>query len=215
MAASCPDVVRRACTGLLVLCALAPTGHARAARNSELPINLEAASSDFDYKNNALLFKRVRITQGSMQVEAEEASANGLNFENAEWKLTGSVRITMPDGRLNSGEARVTFRNNELRRAVILGNPARFEQRLKEEQQLAQGHANTIEYDVQAGTVRLTGEAWLSDGRNTISGQTLVYDIGKQRVVGNPTGQDKSGIVITIEPPKPDKTPTAPGEPAP
>src|SRR4026207_1004023 len=97
----------------------APPHRGPTATNSELPINLEAASSDFDYRNNTLLFRRVRITQGTMQVEAEEARADGLNFENSEWNLSGSVRIQMPDGRLNSGEAEVTFRNNEIARAVI------------------------------------------------------------------------------------------------
>ncbi len=119
-----------------------------------------------------------------MQVEADEARATGLNFENSEWNLTGSVRIHVPDGRLNSGEATVTFRNNEISRAVIRGQPASFEQHLKEEQKLARGRASSIEYDVQAGTVRLTGNAWLTDGQNEIQGDTLIYDIGQQRIVG-------------------------------
>ena len=59
-----------------VTCARAQTG--LPAGNSELPINLEAASSDFDYKNNTLLFKRVKITQGGLEVTAQQASATGL-----------------------------------------------------------------------------------------------------------------------------------------
>jgi lipopolysaccharide export system protein LptA len=186
------------------------------ATNSELPINLEAASSDFDYRNNTLLFRRVRISQGTMQVEADEARANGLNFENSEWNLSGSVRIHVPDGRLNSGQADVIFRNNEISRAVIRGQPASFEQRLEDEQKLARGRASSIEYDVQAGTVRLSGDAWLTDGQNEIRGDTLIYDIERQRIVGNPTGRDPGGVRITIKPG--DGTTTrdeAPKDPAP
>ncbi len=106
MAASRPELLRALSAALLVATAVTPQGSAPAATNSGLPINLEAASSDFDYRNNTLLFHRVKITQGEMQVEAEEARATGLNFENSEWNLTGSVRIQMPDGRLSSGEAR-------------------------------------------------------------------------------------------------------------
>jgi lipopolysaccharide transport protein LptA len=216
MAASLPDLRCVLAASLLALSAAAAPGYAQTGRNSELPINLEAASSDFDYKNNALLFRRVTITQGTMQVEAEEARANGLNFENSEWNLSGAVRIHVPDGNLSSGEARITFRDNELSRAVVRGSPASFEQRLKENEQLARGRASSIEYDVQAGTVRLTGDAWLSDGRNEIRGDTLIYDIGQQRVVANPTGQDPGGVRITINPRTGETTTTeAPKEPAP
>ena len=215
MATSRPEGPR-ALLALLVAAIVVLHDAASAATSSELPINLEAASSDFDYRNNTLLFRRVRISQGTMQVEADEARANGLNFENSEWNLSGSVRIHVPDGRLNSGQANVTFRNNEISRAVIRGQPASFEQRLKDEQKLARGRASAIEYDVQAGTVRLSGDAWLTDGQNEIRGDTLIYDIGQQRIVGNPTGRDPGGVRITIKPgTESTTTDEAPKEPAP
>jgi lipopolysaccharide transport protein LptA len=170
------------------------------AGNSTLPINLEAASSDFDYKNNTLLFKRVRITQGGLEVTAQQASATGLEFNDSEWRLQGDVKIVVPGGRLQSSEALVSFR--------IKGSPAEFEQQLKEKSQVARGKADSIEYDVKAATVRLTGNAWLTDGRNEIRGNTLVYDIGRERVQANPNEKDPGGVKITINPPQ--KTPPAP-----
>jgi len=178
----------------------APTG--LPAGNSEQPINLEAASSDFDYKNNSLLFRRVRITQGSLEVTAQEARATGLEFENSEWSLQGDVKITVPGGALQSSEARVQFRNNEIVRATIKGRPAAFEQRLKGKDQVARGRAAAIDYDVKESIVRLTGDAWLSDGQNEIQGNTLVYDIGRERVQANPNEKDPGGVRITINPPK-------------
>jgi lipopolysaccharide assembly outer membrane protein LptD (OstA) len=83
--------------------------------NAEKPIDLQAASSDFDYKNNSLLFKRVKITQGDLQVLAQQASATGLDFDNSEWRLEGDVQIIVPGGKLESSEARVLFRNNDHR----------------------------------------------------------------------------------------------------
>jgi lipopolysaccharide transport protein LptA len=200
MAGSRPDARCAACAALLALGVAAPADRGWSAATSELPIVLDAASSDFDYKNNTLLFRRVRITQGTMQVEAEEARANGLNFENSEWNLSGDVRIQMPDRKLNSGAAEVTFRNNEIARAVIRGQPASFEQRLKDEGKLARGRARSIEYDVQAGTVRLTGDAWLTDGQNEIQGDTLIYNIDQELIKANPTGQDSGRVIITINP---------------
>jgi lipopolysaccharide export system protein LptA len=214
-----------ACAALLACAAIsaAPTTAPKAAPtglpagNSKQPINLEAASSDFDYKNNSLLFRRVKITQGQLQVMALEASASGLNFENSEWLLKGQVQILVPDGKLESSTAQVAFRSNEIVRAVIKGDPATFEQKLKDKGQLARGRASTIEYDVQASTVRLSGEAWLTDGQNEIRGNTLIYDIGKQRVVANPNEKDPGGVHITINPknPMPAPAPVPRKEPAP
>ena len=50
--------------------------------------------------------------------------------------------------------------------------------------------------------MRLTGDAWLTDGQNEIRGNTLVYDIGRERVQANPNEKDPGGVQITINPPK-------------
>jgi lipopolysaccharide export system protein LptA len=212
MAASLPDAARKHAAAALLCCFAAGAVLAAAPElprpSKDQPIDLVAASSDFDYKKNVLLFRQVRITQGPLQVEAQEATATGLNFENSEWTLTGQVKITMPDGKLTSSDARVTFRKNGIARAVVRGTPAEFEQRVKETQQLARGHANTIEYDVEASTVQLSGAAWLTDGDNAISGDTLIYDIAKQRVVANPGATEPGGVHITINPKSQDKPST-------
>ncbi|RPI14389.1 MAG: lipopolysaccharide transport periplasmic protein LptA [Lysobacterales bacterium] len=211
MADSYPDFPRRRPVALLA-CVLLAVASARAAPyDSTAPINLEAASSDFDYRNNSLVFRRVKITQGALQVEAQEARATGLDFKDAEWQLKGAVRITVPDGRLAADEATVNFKENQIQRAVIRGRPATFEQRLKESKQLAQGRANTIEYDVRAGSVRLDGDAWLTDGRNEIRGRTLVYDVAKQRVAANPGESEPGGVRITINPQQPPTRPKPEG----
>ncbi|MGI9245718.1 MAG: LptA/OstA family protein, partial [Steroidobacteraceae bacterium] len=77
-----------------------------------------------------------------------------------------------------------------------------FEQRLKGQDQVARGRAAAIDYDVKESTVRLTGDAWLSNGQNDIEGNTLVYDIGRERVQANPSGKDPGGVRITISPPQ-------------
>jgi lipopolysaccharide transport protein LptA len=197
-----------------VLCAVLACATAGAAPyDATAPINLEAASSDFDYRNNTLLFRRVKVSQGGLQVEAMEARATGLNFENSKWDLEGQVRVTVPDGKLLSDSATVTFRNNEIVSATVRGSPATFEQRLEKTGELARGRARTIEYDVRNQTVRLAGDAWLTDGPNQIQGNTLVYDIGRQRVAANPGETEPGGVRITINPkestqqrkPKPDQ----------
>ena len=114
---------------------------------------------------------------------------------------------TVPDGKLASNSAQVTFRGNQIVRAIIKGSPASFEQKLKDKDQIARGKAETIDYDVQASTVKLVGQAWLTDGQNEARSSTLIYDIGQQRVVANPDEKDPGGVHFTIVPKSQTATP--------
>jgi lipopolysaccharide transport protein LptA len=204
MVASFPrvDSVRRACLVLVLALGIAcsVTAHGAGPRQSDLPISLDAASSDFDYKNNTLRFRQVRIVQGTVQVEAEEATATGLNFENSRWEFRGNVRIHVEGGSLTSNEAEVTFVNNQIAKALITGTPATFEQKLKDTEDIAKGRAGRIEYDFTAGNVQLVEDAYLTDGRNDIHGQTLVYSIRDQRVLAEASAQGQERVRITINP---------------
>ncbi|MGH8285142.1 MAG: LptA/OstA family protein, partial [Steroidobacteraceae bacterium] len=56
-------------------------------------------------------------------------------------------------------------------------------------------------------TVRLSEDAWLTDGRNEITGPVLVYDIREQRVqaAGEPGGEER--VRITINPSQAEESP--------
>lgn len=198
MAASCrTDLL----LGVLLAAAVVVSGVAAAQLPArDAPISLDAASSDFDYRNNVLVFRKVRITQGDISVAADEATATGLNFENSQWNFRGQVHIEMSNGTLDSDTATVRFANNQIANARIVGRPASFEQRQLANGQLAEGRAGSIEYDIAKGTVRLSDQAWLSDGKSEIRGQTLVYNILEERVLANPGEQDDGGVSITINP---------------
>ena len=116
----------------------------------------------------------------------------------------------MPGGSLAADEARIAFAANLISSAQITGSPARFEQ--KRDKGIARGRALKIEYQPAAGTVRLTEDAWLSDGNNEISGQTLVYNMRDQRVLANPDEQGSQPVRITINPKKPEPKPEAKSE---
>jgi lipopolysaccharide export system protein LptA len=188
---------------LAVALAAAPGGAARAQLpqlEAGAPIQVDARSSDFDYKNSTLLFKGVTISQGPLSVQAEEAVATGLDFASSRWTFRGKVRITTADGRLDSNDARVEFADNRIRNALITGGPATFQQ--KRPDGIARGRANRIEYDFDKGTVRLNGGAWLSDGRNEITGRTLVYDAKDRRILATAAEQGDQRVRITINPQK-------------
>jgi lipopolysaccharide transport protein LptA len=149
---------------------------------SGLPVSVDAASSEIDARTNTLVFKNVVISQGDMRVQADRARATGLNFANSRWNFDGNVRIDAEQrGNLRSDQAVVEFKDNHIARATITGKPAEFEQK-RANDQIARGHADEILYDVNDGTVKLTDDAWLSDGLNEISGPLLVYNIRQQQI---------------------------------
>jgi lipopolysaccharide transport protein LptA len=204
MAASCADPLRRRPLRpaflLLALLAVqgAPAFGDAAPRREDLRIEVDARTTDIDLKKNIAVLGTVVIREGDVRVEANEATAKGGvdNFENNQWVLTGDVRIVMPSGGLQADRAVVSFVDNRIVRAVITGSPSSFEQKIEESGDVARGHAQTIEYDVVGGTVRLEGNAYITDGRNDIRGSALVYDINDQRVVNE--GEDR--VRITINP---------------
>jgi len=203
MAASFPRLAVGALLALAAVTALA------ANPRTTLPISVEADASDFDYKNGVLVFTRVRITQGDARVEADRATATGLEFENSRWRFEGNVRINAEGGSLASEMANVRFTNNQIASAEVTGSPARFAQQRGERR--AEGRAQRIDYDLASGRVRLVGGAWLSDGSNEITGSTLVYSMREQRVLADAAEQGGAPVRIIINP----KSPPGADEPKP
>ena len=172
-----------------------------AAHVEQQAISLDAQSSELDYKNNNLIFRKVRITQGDMSVAADQAQATGLDFENSRWVFRGNVRITMNQGQLTSEEAEITFAKKLLSKAIVNGNPAEFEQRIEKTGKLARGRADTIDYDVAKGVVHFSKNAWLSDGQNEIRGESLKYNVLAQNIVAESSEQGSQRVHIIITPP--------------
>src|ERR1700688_4299023 len=178
-----------------------PASQAIAAHVEQQAISLDAQSSELDYKNNNLIFRKVRITQGNMSVAADQAQATGLDFENSHWVFRGNVNITMDQGQLTSEEAEITFAKKLLSKAIVNGKPASFEQRIAKTGKLAQGRADTIDYDVAKGVVHFSKNAWLSDGQNEIRGESLKYNVLAQNIVAESAEQGSQRVHIIITPP--------------
>ena len=196
-------ILRQAPWAVALFALSLPTAQAIAAHVEQQSITLDAQSSELDYKNNNLVFRKVRIVQGDMSVSADLAQASGLDFDNSRWVFRGTVKITMDKGQLTSDEAEITFAKKLLSKAIVNGKPAAFEQRVAKTGKLAQGHADTIDYDVTKGVVRLSKNAWLSDGQTEIRGESLKYNVLAQNIVAESSEQGSQRVHIIITPPKP------------
>jgi lipopolysaccharide export system protein LptA len=208
------------CLAVCALMAPAPAANAAAAktpaRDAQEPILLDAQSSEVSLKTNSAVFTKVRISQGKTAVTADQGQAsqhkNALDFENNLWAFHGNVKITMDQGQLTSDEAQITFINKVLTKAVATGKPAAFEQRVVKTGKVAQGKADSIEYDVSNGVVRLSKNAFLSDGQNEIRGEMLKYNVAAQSVIAEASEQGSQRVHIIITPPP--KSPAKPAPPA-
>jgi lipopolysaccharide transport protein LptA len=207
---------------LLALWAAAlPAPDAHAQLPAAGPIELEADSSEIDRKNNRLVFHKVHIKQGELSVRADEAQGTSLEFAEAEWVFSGNVQIESAGTDLQAERATLRFVNHRVHGATLEGTPVSFEQARPDAAAPTRGHATRIEYDFEAQVLKLDGDAWLSEGQNEITGDSITYEIGAQRVVA---GADQHGerVRITIVPPadaatgdRPPPAETPPPEPQP
>jgi lipopolysaccharide transport protein LptA len=189
---------------------LAATSAVAAQRQARPPVPpqaivLDAQSADADLSNNTMLFRKVRITQGDMSIAADQGQGTQqktrLDFDNSLWLFRGNVKIGMNGGTLTSDDAQISFVKQQLAKAVVNGRPAEFEQKVGKTGKVAQGRADTIDYDAASGIVRLTKNAWLSDGQTDMHGELLKYDVVNQVIRAEASEQNSQRVHIVITPP--------------
>lgn len=166
--------------------------------DATLPIDLDAAFSELDRRNNRLIFRQLQIRQGTLSIQADEATADPADFEASVWVFTGNVRIENAGTKASSEGAELTFRDNKLRKAVLTGKPARFSQAGSGDNPGTNGHGELLEYDLDAGTVQLARNAFLSDGKSEISGSRIAYDLRREVVTAG--GGDGGQVRMRITP---------------
>lgn len=174
------------------------------------PINWQAEHMELDYQTHHIVWQKFAITQGDMSATADSAEASGMDVRNSHWVLTGDVHVRSENqGELQSDRATLEFSNSLLVHAVVTGQPAQFQQTQSASGLLAHGHASSIDYDVQAGIVRLSDNAWLSNGpSNEMSAPELTYNVRTKQIEG--TGTPAGGRFHAVVLPRPGK-PAKPG----
>lgn len=115
MAVSYPDW--RVLLAALILC------HAPAAAQ-EIPILLDAATTDFDRGKQRLVFEEVSIRRGGLGISADNANTSQLDFADSTWVFSGSVKIYGEGAEVTAQRAEMKFANHRLQQATITGTPA-------------------------------------------------------------------------------------------
>ena len=165
-----------------------------------LPISLDADSTDYDGKSSMLMFRGLRLTQGSISIEADEGRASKLDFEDSVWHFAGNVIIDTENGHIECDAADLKFTGHQLRLATITGSPASFEMKRPNSNQITYAEAGRLEYDFDAGVVEFSEQATITGDGNQISSNYLVYNIREQRISAMSGGDGDPKVRITFTP---------------
>lgn len=184
----------------LLLLMLLPTIATAQVIDSRLPITVDADSTDYDGKNSLLLFRGLRVTQGSIGIEADEGQATKLDFDDAIWRFEGNVIIDVDNGHIECESADLKFDNNTLQLATIQGSPATFELKRLGTEEITYAEAGLLKYDLTTGIVEFSENAVITEGGNQISSSFLVYNIAEQRINAQSSGDGDEKVKITYTP---------------
>lgn len=165
-----------------------------------LPISLDADSTNYDGKSSMLMFEGLRLTQGSIGVQADKGLASQLDFEDSVWKFTGNVVIDTENGHIECDVADLKFSGHQLQVATISGSPAIFEIQRSDSDETTYAEAGRLDYDFTAGVIEFSGDAVITEGGNKISSNYLVYNIKEQRINAQSAGEGEPRVKITYTP---------------
>jgi lipopolysaccharide export system protein LptA len=165
----------------------------------EAPISIDAESSEFDYATSQLVFRRLRMEQGDLGIQADLAETDKLDFTDGLWVFTGNVILRTATAVLYCDEARLTFSDHKLAEAKLTGNPAHFEQKLDNTEGMNKGEASQIVYELESQSLKLQKSARFTDGANEISGDQIVYNLKARRLTAD--SGESGPVKILIETP--------------
>ncbi|MDX1517824.1 MAG: LptA/OstA family protein [Woeseiaceae bacterium] len=166
-----------------------------------LPVIIDADRTDYDGKTSMLKFTGLRLTQGSIGIEADVAHASRMDFDDSVWRFSGNVVFDVAEGRITCETADLRFSDFQLLEARISGSPATFRFKRAGNEESTYAEAGTLHYDVASGIIEFSGGATITEGGNQISSESLVYNIREQRINAASTGNGDDRVTVTYTPP--------------
>lgn len=94
----------------------------------------------------------------------------------------GNVKLRQGTIRLDADRLEVRFKDDALESAIAVGSPAEFRQRPEGKDHDVVGVALNIHLDEVNDEITLTDEAVVTQGRDSIAGKTIVYNMATEKV---------------------------------
>jgi lipopolysaccharide transport protein LptA len=143
----------------------------------------ESQSWTLDGKTNLIHFVGPKIKQGDLGIEAAEAIATGIEFEQqSEWRFTGNVRIQLKGALITADSAVFTFADKRLARGELTGSATFEDTERSEGKSAVRGGADKVFYDDRARTLRLSENAWVHKDQYEMQGCDLIYNLNGEGV---------------------------------
>lgn len=103
----------------------------------------------------------------------------------------GNVELQQGSMSISASRIVIHHKNNTVSHMEADGNPVKIRQRPTAGKEETRAEARRVEYDLKAGTLRLTGQAHIWQEGNEFSGETILYD--SQRGVVRASGSEQKG----------------------
>jgi len=184
-------------TRFIALLLLMPGLAAAQANDLRLPISLDADSTNYDGKSSMLVFRGLRLSQGSIGIEADEGRATKLDFQDSVWRFKGNVVIDVDNGHIECASADLKFADHKLMVATIMGEPATFEMHRPDSDDITRGEAERLVYNLDTQIIEFSGDAKFSESGNQIASSFIAYNIAEQRINAESSGDEKVKITFT------------------
>jgi lipopolysaccharide export system protein LptA len=144
-------------------------------------------------------FALTEDAQQPIEIEAESVMVDeisGFNefIGNAEVKQ-GSLAMTAEVIQVQTNADGVETMNAK----GTLNNPAKYSQSQEDQERLIEATATTIIYDVNEAMIFLVGDAFLVQGFDSFSGDTLTYDINNDKVIVKGSEDGTKRVKFKIE----------------
>ncbi len=143
------------------------------------------------------------VSDGEIEITADEGTTNETNFDSSEWHFAGDVRMSLDSASLTADLAVFRFEAKELVSGMLTGSPVEVRDYIEQQDATFVGTAERVTYDNASGTARLAGETTLALGANEYRLCDLVYNLAEKSFT---SGSSDCGVVFRIAPTEEDDT---------
>lgn len=117
-------------------------------------------------------------------------------------------RVELSQGTMQIAGSSVEIRQNKngLQTIVAKGSPAKYQQKPTAEQSTTYAYGKLLEYNIKTQKLTITGDAQVTQGSDTFSGNRIVYDMNESTVNAFSDSKTEGSRVQMVIQPKPAAT---------
>ncbi len=143
----------------------------------------------------------VHAKEGDLQQELKVAAVSQkADIKNNQVIFFGPVNVTQGTININADQLRAFSEESGGKKTMIAtGNPATFSQEL-DDGRIGTASANEIKYELSTSILTLKGNAKLDQAGSQVTGNLISYNIDKQQLIAESTGEGKDRVITIFQP---------------